>query len=419
MPDTTPNFGLISQIVKENYLPAWDNQLGVTPAAILSKIKKVDLKSDKIVTAAPIGLNGGFGFGKDGLAIPVAGQRAKQRFELEAKDMYCEIKISDKQLRLAKGDADSIIDVLDDEIKGSYEAAEWNVGRALFGDGTGKLATVSSVSSATLTVDDVRFVKEGLTVDVINPNSGNPSVRGTARIVAVDRVNGTVTLDAAVANTDQNDFITVQKSYANELTGFGAIFDDDITSLYGVTKSTSPYIKPIRVDAQHEITDTVLNAALRQADREKNSKIDFLCMGDTAYDAYITYLREQNKRIDDSIQLDGGFKGVRFLFGNREVAIVNEQFVPTNSIWGFETGKLELHQTSWDYMTKDGGAFTLIPGTSIFRAMLVNYGDLICKNPGGCLEISNCDPQAVTETTSEAAAESGGAAAGGSGTTTG
>lgn len=385
-------FQEISEIIKETYLPAWENQIGVTPSAIMAKLKRVPLTGGEIVTAAPVGLSGGFGFGQDGSAIPVAGRRLKKKFKTDAKDMYTEITVSDKVLKLAKGDTDSIINELDDEIKGAYETAEWNVGRSIFGDGTGILATVTAASTTdTVAVSDAKFLKEGLTVDLFaaastDPETATPKV--TARINSIDRAAKTVVLDRAV-NAAEGDFFTVQKSFGRELTGIGAIFNDDITEIYGVDKAQNPFLKPIVVDGSAGISDTLLNNALRQAEREKNSKIDFLLMGDSAYDAYITYLRENNQyNVGTDMSLDGGFKAIRFLFGNREVAVVNEQFVPDGEIWGVETGKLELHVTPWDFVTKDSGAFTLLADTSVFRALLASYGDLICKNPGGCLKIT-------------------------------
>ena len=385
-------FQEISEIIKETYLPAWENQIGVTPSAIMAKLKKIPLTGGEIVTAAPVGLSGGFGFGQDGSAIPVAGRRMKKKFKTEAKDMYTEITVSDKVLKLAKGDTDSIICELDDEIKGAYETAEWNVGRSIFGDGTGILAKVTDDSTtATIAVDNVKLLKEGLTVDVFastatDPDAATPAA--TARILSIDRANKTVTLDRAVS-VEEDDFLTVQKSYGRELTGIGAIFNDDIDEIYGVSKEDNPFLQPIVIDGSAGISDTLLNNALRQAEREKNSRIDFLLMGDEAYDAYITYLRENNQyNVGSDMSLDGGFKAIRFLFGNREVAVVNEQFVPDDEIWGVETGKLELHVTPWDFVTKDSGAFTLLADTSVFRALLASYGDLICKNPGGCVKIT-------------------------------
>ena len=80
--------------------------------------------------------------------------------------------------------------------------------------------------------------------------------------------------------------------------------------------------------------------------------------------------------------------------GNRITTIVNEQFVPSTKMWGVDTSTFELRQTDWDYCDYNGSVFVLQPGTSEYRALLANYMELICYNPGGCIELYNCDATA-------------------------
>jgi hypothetical protein len=78
------NLITFEKALKENYLPVWRNQLGVEPSALLGKIKKIPLVSNEIVSSAPIGLSGGFGFGAEGQATPDAGnvKRFRRYFEI-------------------------------------------------------------------------------------------------------------------------------------------------------------------------------------------------------------------------------------------------------------------------------------------------------------------------------------------------
>ena len=210
--------------LKENYLPVWRNQLGVEPSALLSKIKKVPLKSDKIVATAPVGLSGGFGFSAEGQATPASGNVQFERFETRSKDMYVNICISAKAVRLT-GSGGAMANALDTEVKAAYETAKWNTGRALFGNGTGILTTIEALGTAgnTITVADTSYVKEGLIVDVYENGGAEPV--STRRIKSVDRANKKVTLTGDAA-TFKAGFLTVQKSYNKEITGLGAIFDN-------------------------------------------------------------------------------------------------------------------------------------------------------------------------------------------------
>ncbi|MBQ8637143.1 MAG: phage major capsid protein [Clostridia bacterium] len=385
------NLITFEKALKENYLPAWRNQLGTEPSALLGKIKKPTLKSNKIVASAPVGLSGGFGYGAEGQATPAAGGVRVERFETTAKDMYVNVVISEKAVKLT-GSGGAMANALDTEVKGAYETAKWNIGRSLFGNGTGILTTISALTSAgnTITVADTAYLKEGLIIDIYKTGGMTPAVAGR-RLLSVDRANNTITIGGD-AVTVEAGFITVQNSYGREITGLGAIFDDSITSLYGVSKELNPFLKPIVHDGGNDIDDGIITKALRQAKNDKNSNIDMILCGDDAYDNYVNYLRVNNIRVEElSHTIQGGFKAIQFIFGNKVVDIVNESFVPATEMWGVETGCLELHSLDWNFAElQNGGIFNLMENQSCYRALLANYGDLICTNPGGCVRITNC-----------------------------
>lgn len=385
------NLHNFEKALKEFYLPAWRNQLSVEPTALLSKIKKVPLVSSKITATAPIGLSGGFGFGAEGENTPKAGGVRFERFTTDAKDMYVDVEISAKAVRLT-GNGGAMANALDTEVKAAYETAKWNVGRAIYGNGTGKLTTVSVLADKgnTLTVANTAYLKEGLIVDVYESAGDTLKVAGR-RIIAIDRAGKKVLLDGE-GFTCGAGFITVQNSYNREITGLGAIFDDSIETIYGVSKESNAFLKPVTYDAQDDIGDGIITKALRIAKNEKNSAIDTLLCGDDAFDNYVEYLRTNNTRIEDmSHTIEGGFKAIKFVFGNKEVDIVNESFVPATEMWGVDSTALELHTQEWNFAElQNGGIFNLMEGRSTYRALLANYGDLICTNPGGCVRIYNC-----------------------------
>lgn len=387
------NLITFEKALKENYLPAWRNQLGIEPSALLGKIKKPKLTSNKIVASAPIGLSGGFGYGAEGQETPAAGGVRVERFETTAKDMYVNIVISEKAVKLT-GTSGAMANALDTEVKGAYATAKWNVGRSLFGNGTGILTTTKALSIAgnTIEVDDVSYLKEGLIIDIYATGGSTPQANGAGRrLLSVDRANKTITISGDAA-TFSAGFITVQNSYNREITGLGAIFDDSITSLYGVSKELNPFLKPVVQSGGGDIDDGIITKVLRQAKNDKNSNIDMILCGDEAYDHYVSYLRVNNIRVEDlSYTIQGGFKAIKFVFGNKEIDIVNESFVPAKEMWGVETGCLELHTLDWNFAElQNGGIFNLMEKQSCYRALLANYGDLICTNPGGCVRITDC-----------------------------
>ena len=386
------NLITFEKALKENYLPVWRNGLTTEPTALLGKIKKVPLKSNKIVATAPVGLSGGFGFGAEGLATPAAGGVKFERFETNAKDMYVNIAISTKAVRLT-GSGGAMANALDTEVKAAYETAKWNVGRSIFGNGSGVLTTSEAVASGnTIKVADVKYMKEGLIVDVYATGASEPQANGKGvRIVSVDRANKTITIAGPAVSLDAG-FITVQNSYNREITGLGAIFDEGVATIYGVNKAENAYLLPTVVDANTDIDDSVIWDAIENAETYKNSKIDMIMMGKSAYKHYIEYLRTNNVRVESMTkEITGGFKAIDYAFGNRSIDVVYDQFIPDDEAWCVESGALELHTQEWDFADlQGGGIFNLMENSSVYRALLANYGDLICTNPGGCVRITNC-----------------------------
>lgn len=386
----TQNLLTFEKALKENYLPVFNSLINTDPSAFLAKIKKIHLASNIIVGGAESGLSGSFGFSAEGLPTPESAPVPFSRFTLNAKDMYVNVEISQKAISLTKSSG-AMANALDTEIKAAYEAAKWNIGRALFGNGSGILANISktTTSQKVFEVDNIKYLKEGLLIDLYETSSDEPYEAGL-RIISIDRVNKKVTIDKAISA--KVGFLTVQKSYKKEITGLNSIYDDNVETIYGVSKAEDPLLKPTVIDASGDIGDGIITKTLREAELAKNGRVNLIMMGNDAYDAYVDYLRTSNIRVEDrSHTITGGFNAIKFIFGNREVDIVNEQFVPDKEAWGVNTADFEFHSFNWTFSAHNtGGIFTLVPGTSYYRALLYNYGDLLCKNPGGCLRITNC-----------------------------
>lgn len=383
------NMKTIDNALKIAYLPALSDQLSTEPAAILSKIEKTTLMGNYVETTAPIGLTGGFGYGEEGTATPVSGAQRYEKFRTVARDMYVNIEISEKTIRLGNTSKGALVNALDAEVKGGYATAKWNVGRSLYGNGTGILTTCSAANNtAIVSVDDTKFLKEGLIIDFYETGAevGSVPTVAAARIKAVDRVNKKIILYNAV--TVGAGFITVQNSYGREITGIGTIFDSNVKTLYGLSKADNPFLVPEVYDAKGDIHDGIITEALRASDNYHNGAVDTLIFGDKAYDAYVTYLRTNNIRVEKT-ELKGGFQGIAYNYGKRKIDVINESFIPENEMWGIDCKSLELQTTGWSFATKDGSAFTLVPGTSMHRALLANFGDLVCKNPGACIRLTN------------------------------
>lgn len=390
----TPGASLakLEQILRAEALPALDNQLRLEPTPLLQKIPTKTLRTPKIEVRTGVGMNGGFGFGAETKNIPEAGGQMYSKFVAEPKTAFATLEITHKANVLGTGD-DSIHLMLN-EMQGVKDAANWNVGRALFGNGTGVLATISATSSdkLTLTVSSVKNVRIGLTIDVYN---GSEQLQQTARVVAIDRGSTKkITIDKALSSSLSAGFITVQGSYNKELTGFEVFFDSNVSEVYGLAKASNTWLQPRTYDANHKITDGALFTAVKESHDYANSDIDMVLAGVDAYKGLWEYLRETSTQIMNDETFVGGVAAIKVNVGGRLVSVVMEDHLDDTTMLGVDTKQLELRRTNVDFISvDDSGIFERVPNSSTYQAVLGFYGDLLCKNPGGLFKITNADYQ--------------------------
>ena len=276
----------IEGILKDKYQPALANLINVEPSPFMEMIRKEPLTNNTVRLAAPVGINGGFGFGEEGANTPVAGEQRYYDFEIKAVDMYVDIRVSNKTVVLGSSNTSAMINALDAEVKGSYAAAKWNLSRALFGDGSGKLCefTVSgSAPTNTVLVDNTNCLIEGLTVDFLMDRV--PVHR--ARILSVNHNSHSITVDGDPIDPTVviGGILVVQGSYNREITGLAKLMENG-GEIYGVSRDQNPMLNPITVSLGGSVTDIDLYRGIREAARRRGAKIDLLMMGDLAFTVY-------------------------------------------------------------------------------------------------------------------------------------
>ena len=99
---------------------------------------------------------------------------------------------------------------------------------------------------------------------------------------------------------------------------------------------------------------------------------------------------EHNTHLVDRHKFVGGATGYSILVGDQEVILVNESMIPSNEAWAVDTKSFVLQQTPWEFLSHQGSIFSRQNGTSVYRALLASYGNLICSNPGGCVRFTEC-----------------------------
>ena len=373
--------------LKEVYLGVLSEQLNIKSNALLSQIKQSDkdVYGKEIIKLAPYGLNGGIGAGSETGTLPTASNHKFVQFKTGLKNLYGTIALSDKAIRASASNTGAFVNLLSDEMESLIKSSAFNLGRMVYGDGTGLLAT-ASVDSTVVTFDSVKNLVEGMKVDVYN---GESAVKTGAMITYVDRINKKVEFDTEIT------FATGYKLYAcgskgNEITGLKRIFDKSSGAemLYGVDRSDYQWLYPYEkaCGGTTAISDSLIQNALNYIEEQTGEQVNFISMAGDVRTAYQEYL-SQNRRNIDMETLQGGYKAMTYA----GVPIVYDRFVEDGSMYLLNTNDFVLHQLcDWEWLESENGSILIPSPTSpTYSATLVKYAELICDRPGAQGKISN------------------------------
>lgn len=371
--------------LKDAYLEAVSNQLNTKTNPLYSKIKQstADVYGKSIIKMAPVGLNGGVGAGTETGNLPVANSNNYAQFKTSLKNLYGRIQITDKAIRASASSAGAFVDLLNAEMEGLLTASKFNLGRMLYGDGTGVVGEVVSYDSGnTVVLSSVKNIVEGMVLDMFDDVT---VVKTGLRVVSVDRINKTVTFATAPTGASAGYKFYVQGSKDNEITGLGAIFGNSAT-LYGLSRASNGWLTPYTSATSQEINDNILQTAVDFLEENSGSNIDIITCGAGAKRAYIDYLNVYRKSVNVET-LDGGFKAISC----NGIPMVSDRFVEDDTIYLLDSSKFTLHQLcDWTWIEgENGSVLHQDAGLPTYSATLVKYADLICDQPNGQAKFTN------------------------------
>jgi len=363
--------------LKTVYLGTVTELLNTRVNPLLTKIQQTssDVWGKEIRKAAKAGINGGIGAGDEAGYLPSAAPTNFIQFVTTLKNLYGQIEISDKAIRASADGRGAFTDLLNNELEDLLIASKFNLGRMLYGDGSGTIATFTN--GGTRVVDCARNIMEGMVVDIFNA-VGAVLVEGV-RIAGVNRDTRVVRFESAVPPIPNNSRMVIQGSQGKEITGIGAIFSNS-AQLYGVNRADHEFMRPHVNNTATRISDRFLQETIDRLELNSSSVINFLaCSNDVKY-AYQEYLSSFKRNID-VMELTGGFKTLSF----NGIPLVHDRFVENGTLYMFDTSAFRMHQLcDWRYLeTENGNILRQAEGKPTYSATLVKYCDLICDKPNG------------------------------------
>ena len=370
--------------LKSVYLDAISEQLDTSASPFMAAIEKTSnhVWGKEVKMNVVHGFNGGVGAGNEDGSLPRANANGYAELTATLKNLYGVIEISDKAVRASENNAGAFVNVLNTEMEGLINSSKFNLGRMLFGNGDGVVATVTSASGG-IYVSSVSGLYEGMLIDFLQPD-GTPIEKGRARrIVSIDRGDRKFSIAGETLTYEDIPFgtlVTMQGSYGQEITGLSAIFDANIDTIYGLKKSENSFLNPYICEEAGDFTENTIQIALDSIEEASGSRPNFIICS-WGVRRTLQKILSATHRTLDTMELAGGYTAMSY----NGIPIVVDRFCPKYTMYLLNTEDFRLHQLcDWQWLADDDGrVLKQIPGKPVYTATLVKYAELICSRPIG------------------------------------
>lgn len=370
--------------LKSYYLDAVSNELNYHTNPFLARIKQTtaDVCGRDVRKTVRIGLNGGVGAGTETGDLPATSGNRYEQFVSLLKNLYGKIEISDKAIRASQNSEGAFVNLLNDEMEGLLRSSTFNLGRMLFGDGSGSVANIVDIDAEVgeFLLDDASALAEGMVVDIME---GDKVLHASHTISSVDRTKKLVIFDGKFAfemAEGKSYSLAIQGSRGLELTGLKALFGKG--ALYGIDRTDKAWMTPITVNiAATGLKSDTIQIVMDRLEEASGSKVNFILCSWDVRRALTKVLASEQNRVCDSITLEGGFQALSY----NGIPVVVDRFCPKGTMYLLNTDDFALHQLcDWQWLEgEDGKILKQVPGKPVYTATLVKYAELMCYRPCG------------------------------------
>lgn len=393
MPYQGTNLASVSEALKEFYLDGLRYQLNDKASPFLAQIEKTseNVVGKEIVMAMRFGRTGGIGNRTDDGTLPTPNARKTKQAKWETKNFFSRFRITDKTIEASKSNVGAFANMLDQEISDAEVDSKLDLSRQALGDGVGKLATVTENSTyaagppkaLTVVVDSVRFLAEGMYVD-LRAAADNTAIADCAEleVISVDDATKTVILlvtkDVSNSVKASAAYLVVSGNYNLELTGIGAVLSTSGT-LYGISKTDYPWLKPQVKNLNGEISEGIMQEMIDLAETRSGSTINYIQCSLGVRRAYIDLLNATKQTVNTT-DLKGGFKALSY----NGIALAADRFIADGQMQFLDMNDWAMYQMAdFNWMDRDGSIMSRVANVPAWEATLVKYCDIGCQRPRG------------------------------------
>jgi len=396
------SFTTISNILKELYTSAVIRQLNDE----ILLLQRLDSSSDEVITGkyavvpVNVGRTGGIGDRPEFGTLPTTGNQRFLRATYNLVYKYAQIGLSGPSIAASSQDAGAFLRVLKSEVDGATMDLKKDCARQIYGDGTGSIVAVTSLTSGGGTATVVVVVAQevidkgqlyvGMNVDIgtlANPVLRNPaSSYGTITSIAL--ATNSVTIASASGGVfgtpAATDFIFRQgnataSSVSYEMSGLQGLVNTTAAQTFG---GINPATAGQEVwDASRATSAAVSQDALQQIwakVRRLSGEEPTLLVGSYGFRRLYFNTLQSQVRYQTPTKLAGGFEALDF----NGLPLIADHEAPYGKAYFLNEKHLKIYAinaqggTDFAWMNLDGAVLSRVANQDAYQAVLHRYMQL-------------------------------------------
>lgn len=371
-----------TNILKEIYEPRIQDQLQnelVTSKRLEQTSEGVTSEVGGKYVLFPIHVkrNHGIGARLEMEQLPTAQNQGYAQARVQLAYLYGAIRLSGQSMELANTNFQAFASVLDQEVNGIQADLAKDMNRQVYGTSVGSLVTSSGAYTTTvIPTTNTQYAEVGMIVDVYD--STGVTQRATGRTITAISKNASITLDGAnIATGASGDIVVRLGSLNRETIGLRQIVSD-VGTLYNIDPTVEPIWKSV-VNSNGG-TNRALSESLmiKMVDdiRVNGGKTTAIFTTLGVRRSYFNLLVQQ-RQYHNTVEFEGGFKGLQFTTDNGEIPVISDVDCQPNRMYFINEKEMKYYREGdWSFMDRDGSKWQRVIGFDAYDATLYKYCQL-------------------------------------------
>lgn len=324
--------------------------------------------------------NHGMGARNENEALPNPKSQKYAAARVRLAYLYGACSLTGQTMELAQKNFQAFSSALQQELDGLKQGLAKDMNRQTYGTSLGAMASVTADGANTVTVDSLQYLELGMQIDVYDITGVTPKFVNR-EITAINTTTNVITYDGADGTAIATDIVTRAGSVGRETIGFKAIVANSGT-LYNIDPTVEPVWKAT-VNANAGVNRALSEGLMiKMVDdiRTLGGKTSVIFTSLGVRRAYFNLLSQQ-RRYNDTVEFEGGFKGLKFTTDNGDIPVISDFDCQLNRMYYINEKELKLYQESdWSFMNRDGSMWQRIIDTvgtyDAYQAMMFKYCQL-------------------------------------------